>query len=134
MCIFIPFTIHGILLKASTSNNPSIVHGMSTCLQALEHLSERYDDVEFLFNLHQATLNFTHSITLRQIPECDQQIESFVAVGARPFSSASKKSGTIPPLTNTNTYAQVLRLHNQIISGGNLDLIKNDWNGDYVCL
>lgn len=106
---------------------------MSTCLQALEHLSERYDDVEFLFNLHQATLNLTHHITLRQSPECKQQIESFVAVGTNPFSSASKKSDMIPPLTDTNTYAQVLRLHTQIISGGNFELGKNYWDGDHIC-
>lgn len=39
---------------------------MSTCLEALEDLSERYDDVEYFLNLHQATLYPVHRLILQE--------------------------------------------------------------------
>jgi hypothetical protein len=122
VCIFIPFTIHGILLKASMITHSPIVHGMSTCLQALEHLSERHDDVDFFFHLHQAALGLTHQIMFQDSQRNQCNFDS--GVNLQTSLSSSRDSEVIPPLARTEAYSQVLKLHNRVLIEGNFDLVK----------
>ncbi|KAL5359675.1 hypothetical protein BJX96DRAFT_174567 [Aspergillus floccosus] len=123
VCIFIPFTIHGILLKASTITYSPIVHGLFTCLQALESLSERYDDVDFFFKLHQAAVSLTHRLMFQQSYRMEHQNDLSNGVSLQPGRSADGDSEAVPPLARIDAYSQVLTLHNRILAEGSFDFV-----------
>ncbi|PGH20097.1 hypothetical protein AJ80_03665 [Polytolypa hystricis UAMH7299] len=119
-CIFVPFTINGLAMKASISAHGPTVYGMSTCLKALEDLSERYDDVDFFLQLHRVTLSLVHQSILQE----GLRLEHNKLVDSTQLPiPVTHDTGEMFSLGQTDAYSQVLKLHARILSTGKPELV-----------
>jgi hypothetical protein len=106
---------------------------MFTCLQALEYLSERYDDVDFFFNLHQAALSLTHRLMFQQSRLMEHQKHLGKGASSQFGRSADGDPEAVPPLARIDAYSQVLKLHKRILAEGSFDFAKDGLNDSANC-
>ncbi|KAL4804325.1 hypothetical protein BDV18DRAFT_142954 [Aspergillus unguis] len=114
-CIFIPFTMYSVFVKVSTSIRSFAVHGLSTCLLALQSLYERYDDVDSFMSLHQATLSLLHRKMLDKSLCLDQSSRTPYTSHMKPFMDDDK---LVFSAEQSDTYLYVLKFHAQTIAKG----------------